>query len=285
MITVKQPPINPVPGHYVNYTIYSHNETVDMIYGWAKLTYQSYKTPTWVNVSMEQQTDEFTDSYWTLLNVMNRQFEDGNATWLFWIETDIQLGDDIQLADTVARVIDSGIIDAAGSTRECWILESVQPEWNGTWFGFDKETGILLYIEVVRPEEGEMNFTLTSTNIFSLEWEVTQELKVGWNLIGMPFTDTFLEEIFAHTLAHVEAIYGYWNGSWSYWLPGVSSTLTRLECGMGYWVKADTPFAVTLNGTVDEAPPMCTGWNLVAVNSTEPLPVEDYVAGEGGVHP
>lgn len=267
-----QAPINPVPGQYVNYTIYSHNETVDMVHGWFKFTYQSYKTPTWVNVSMEQQTDEFTDSISTLLNVMNRQFEDGNATWLFWIETDIQLGDEIQLADTVATVVDSGIIDAAGFTRECWILESVQPEWNGPdRFGFDKETGILLFLEGVLPEEGELNFTLTSTNIFSLEWEVTQELRAGWNLIGMPFTDASVEAVFGDNMTRVEAVYGYWNGRWSYWIPGVPSTLARFECGHGYWVLADCNFTVSVIGYPAGRPPLFDGWNLIGINGTNPI--------------
>jgi len=67
-----------------------------------------------------------------------------------------------------AKVVDSGIIDAAGFTREYWTLEVVQPDWNFTyWFGFDKETGVLIYLKQFH-ELGESNWTLASTNIFEI---------------------------------------------------------------------------------------------------------------------
>jgi len=155
------PLINPVPGQYANYTMYFQNGTA---YGWCLVTYHSYETPILVNVSTEDIYGEF----WWLVNVMNRiMFEGTNVTWSFWIETDIKIDNEIILEAYLAKVVDSGIIDVAGFTREYWILESSHPSENITWlYGFDKETGILLYLKSLFPE-GETNFMLTSTNIFT----------------------------------------------------------------------------------------------------------------------
>ena len=161
------PLINPVPGQYANYTMYFQNGTT---YGWCLVTYQSYETPILVNVSTEVNvsTDDIYGESWLLVNVMNRiMFEGTNVTWSFWIETDIKLDDEIILESFLAKVVDSGIIDAAGFTREYWILEATYPSMNITYlYGFDKETGILIYLKTFFPE-GETNFLLTSTNIFT----------------------------------------------------------------------------------------------------------------------
>jgi len=172
------PLINPVPEQYANYTMYFQNGTA---YGSCLTTYQNYYTSILVNVSIEQQIkDNYWDS-WYLVNIMNRQqhfismrnysreqleFEDIDVFWSFWIETDIKLDDEITLEGSLSKVVDSGIIDAAGFTREYWLLES-DPYMNITFlWGFDKETGILIYLKSLHPE-GETNFMLTSTNIFT----------------------------------------------------------------------------------------------------------------------
>jgi len=173
------PLINPVPGQYANYTMYFQNGTA---YGSCLTTYQNYDTSILVNVSIEQQIkDNYWDS-WYLVNVMNRQqhfismrnysreqleFEDIDVFWSFWIETDIKLDDEITLEGSLSKVVDSGIIDAAGFIREYWLLES-DPYMNITFlWGFDKETGILIFLKTFSPV-GITNFMLTSTNIFIL---------------------------------------------------------------------------------------------------------------------
>jgi len=120
-----------------------------------------------VNVSVEQQIKDNYLEFWFLINVTNRQpFEGANFTWSFWIETDIKIDDEIILEANLAKVVDSGIIDAAGFTREYWILESYLYLDILFLWGFDKETGILIYMKSLHPEGA--NFMLTSTNIFTV---------------------------------------------------------------------------------------------------------------------
>ena len=101
----------------------------------------------------------------------------------------------------------------------------------------------------------------------------------GWNLIGIPYdlADPSIEGVFNDNLTHIQSIYGYYNGTWSYWFPGIHSTLHDLECGTGYWVQADAPFNTTLSGTTGQAPPLCPEWNLIGVNGTDPVPLEDFL--------
>ena len=276
LITVKRPLINPVPGQYVNYTFYSRNETVERAFGWAKITYQSYVTPILVNVSMEQQSEVYNESDWTLVNVMNRQGEYGNATWLWWIETDIKLDDEIRLGDMVAKVVDSGIIDAAGFTRECWILESVQPEWNGTWFGFDKDTGVLIYLKQFH-ELGELNWTLTSTNIFSSICTREIALFEGWNLIGLPCTpeDPSIEVVLSNIIDYVECVWAF-DGetkTWSSYSPGAPSDLSEIVEDRGYWINMIENVTLTVRGESADTSELALfeGWNLIGL----PLTPED----------
>jgi len=121
-------------------------------------------------------------------------------------------------------------------------------------------------------EEISIGFTLTCNH--------TVELLEGWNLIGVPFElqDPLIESIFDVNLTYVDAIYGYAEGVWTYWFP-VSSTLDEFECGKGYWVLANDDFTTTLTGTPGDASFLVEDWNLVGVNSTEPVPTEDYLAG------
>ena len=96
----------------------------------------------------------------------------------------------------------------------------------------------------------------------------------------MPFADTVVEEIFADNLTHVETMYGYWNGSWTYWFPGIPSTMTEFECGQGYWVLTDDDFNTTITGYTAAKPPLLDGWNLIGVNGTDPVPLEEFFAGD-----
>ncbi|MBA7612962.1 hypothetical protein ES703_20204 [subsurface metagenome] len=247
------PLINPVPGQYANYTLYLHNETVDRAYGWCKVTYQSYVTPILVNVSAEEQINDMYGEWWWLVNVMNRiMFEGTNVTWSFWIETDIKLDDEIVLESFLAKVVDSGITDAAGFTREYWILESDHPSENITYlWGFDKETGILIYLKSLFPE-GETNFTLTSTNIFTSICTREIPLFEGWNLIGLPCIpeDPSIEVVLADILDNVESVWAF-NGetkTWSSYAPGAPSDLTEMVDGKGYWIKVNTDAILTIYG-------------------------------------
>lgn len=96
----------------------------------------------------------------------------------------------------------------------------------------------------------------------------------------MPFTDASVEAVFGDNMTRVETVYGYWNGSWSYWIPGVPSTLARFEYGHGYWVLADGNFTVTIIGYPAGRPPLLDDWNLIGINGTNPIPLEELFAGD-----
>jgi len=117
-------------------------------------------------------------------------------------------------------------------------------------------------------------------NISSNIYEKKLDIITGWNLIGVPLklTEPTIEDIFGANITYVDAIYGYADGVWTYWFP-VSSTLDEFECGRGYWVLANDDFTTTLTGTPGDAPPLVEDWNLVGVNSTEPVLTADYLAG------
>lgn len=101
----------------------------------------------------------------------------------------------------------------------------------------------------------------------------------GWNLIGISLESnaSSIRGIFGDSLSYVEAIFGYVNGSWSYWISGLPSTLEALEPGYGYWVKVDRPIAITLAGLPAFMPSTRSGWNLIAIPGVGAVSTVEYL--------
>jgi hypothetical protein len=103
-----------------------------------------------------------------------------------------------------------------------------------------------------------------------------------WNLIGIPghLLDPSIEVVFGGNLQHVKAIYGYNSGNWTYWIPGIPSTLNSLEAGHGYWLQSNSRFNTTLNvNIIGEPLQYQPGWNLIGITKGTEQSVADYLGG------
>ena len=108
------------------------------------------------------------------------------------------------------------------------------------------------------------------------------EIYEDWNLVGIPLVlvDPTMEGVFAENLIHIESIYGFYNSSWSYWLPGAPSTLHELEYGHGYWVLSTSNFTINMIGFPVGMASFIDGWNLIGINDTSPVSLEEFFAGD-----
>ena len=113
-----------------------------------------------------------------------------------------------------------------------------------------------------------------------MENQVTIHIHPGWNLIGISLkpNDTSIEAIFGENLRNIQYIYGYYNGSWSYWIRGIQSKLSELKPGYGYWVKATENFNITLIGSIPEELNITDGWNLIALCGNETMPIDEWIS-------
>jgi len=115
--------------------------------------------------------------------------------------------------------------------------------------------------------------------------EVVSQFVVGWNLVGIPFDiqDPTITGLFQENLTKVSYIYGFDNTDkkFSYWINGLPSTITSLECGKGYWVYATEAFTLTLTGDLGNMTAVTDGWNLIGVHTVYPVTPSDYLSGTG----
>ena len=186
------------------------------------------------------------------------------------MDGDIAEDVNLTLTDEEGNTLWSGVTDAEGwayfnitymdenYTESCHLIPVDYPDY-AVEVGITSDT----------PIELEITTAMHSINI---------DLHEGWNLIGMSLRpeDASIEAIFDENLPLVKAIYGYENGSWSYWIRGLPAkyqTLNALEFGRGYWVLVEGNFTITLRGYLDDMPPLIEGWNIVAINGTKPITV------------
>ncbi|MFP4475623.1 MAG: S8 family serine peptidase [Desulfatibacillaceae bacterium] len=115
----------------------------------------------------------------------------------------------------------------------------------------------------------------------------TLSLLRGWNLVSVPFAPGTpgVPEVFGEAAAKVLAIWGYGEGGWRTWVPGVVDDIGALRYGEGYWVHASGAADIELYGTPGPlAVRLHEGWNLVGFPVTGPTPVDQALdAMQGGV--
>jgi len=164
-----------------------------------------------------------------------------------------------------------------------WELEQGYSETDLWWYTVESRLLARFYMNWPN-YDAEMLFWLTSFNPTGkpVNGSLQIHLSPGWNLIGLPFTSAPLDQLFGEYIENIQALYGYSNGEWKYWLPDVPSTLTYLSGGSGYWIQSDSSFAVTFEGDLVERPSLNSEWNLIAVNTSESISVEDYIVGVTG---
>ena len=121
--------------------------------------------------------------------------------------------------------------------------------------------------------------------------QATVPIVPGWNLVSLPGppTDTRLSSILTPSVP-IRVIVGYnptrpggfltavrdASGQWA-------GTLTTLEEGFGYWMRATMLFSLTVDVRPPSfalAPPVVDGWNLLGVTVTDPAELQD-LDGDG----
>jgi|GEM_PF-2165637 len=173
-------------GQYMTYEQFfewtGHNETTLMTWnitglqnGLANLQLSSYNVD--VNASDNSAIITVADDNWTV-NLPNREIVNstnnpqiiGNAC-PFWIEKNVTVGSLINTLYGQTTITGSQALNVLGQQRDCWIVQYEWPTSSMTrWY--DKATGIVLLIQVVRQEQNTSilsNETATETNIILLQ--------------------------------------------------------------------------------------------------------------------
>jgi hypothetical protein len=158
-----------------------HNETTFMTWnitglqdGLVDLQVSSYNVD--VNASDNSAIITVANDNWTV-DLSNREIVNSTNNpqiigfdCPFWIEKNVTVGSVINTLYGQATITGSQTLNVLGQQRDCWIVPYEWPTSSMVrWY--DKATGIVLLIQVVRQEQGISilsNETATETNIFPL---------------------------------------------------------------------------------------------------------------------
>jgi hypothetical protein len=118
----------------------------------------------------------------------------------------------------------------------------------------------------------------TDVEVFKVEGTPFEiELDKKWNLISFPFNllSNNIEEVFDDASENIEGVWSYENGEWKVYIPGVTSGLTEVVPGRGYWVKTTEATTLLVGGELmsegQMLPPSVNlneGWNLIGYYGT-----------------
>lgn len=163
LVEVRYPLINPLEGQWANYRTTYYDENGKIIgNGKINVTYDHYVEPYLIYVTIDAEVTYTIDSisnkiivhYSSIVNIFNRMVEKGfwTKTWFpYWIETDITLGSEVNIAYYAATVVDDEIVRINKRPIDCWVL---LPEWaskgnvtpallydkvSGLWIGMEGE--------------------------------------------------------------------------------------------------------------------------------------------------
>jgi len=111
-------------------------------------------------------------------------------------------------------------------------------------------------------------------------------LTSGWNLVSLAVTPPNSDPavVFAGAAGSIEYVTGFAGGATFFDPNGLAflNTLTALEGGRGYWVKASAPVSVTVAGpTLPQNQPLslADGWNLIGYWRTQAKAPADVFSG------
>jgi hypothetical protein len=112
--------------------------------------------------------------------------------------------------------------------------------------------------------------TATAPDIWMAATSTCADLSLvsGWNLVSLPYqpADTAIASVLATIAGSYSIVWGYTSPSWKFYDPAAAegSTLTTLEAGKGYWVKASSAQTLTVCGSSPSSTvTLNSGWNLV----------------------
>jgi hypothetical protein len=101
---------------------------------------------------------------------------------------------------------------------------------------------------------------------------VPVSLSSGWNLISLPLQqlNTSIASVLSTIQGAYEVVWAYSNGAWKVYDPNdtAGSTLTTMQAGVGYWIKAAAKNTLYVSGsTPSSSIQLGSGWNLVGYNA------------------
>ena len=171
LVTVTHTLIKPVEGQWANYTITSvYKETGEAMVMLLNSTYRKYIHPYLMNVTISMEYPYGgTMTSWLTLNVMTRKVEAGiwvGMSYPLWIETNVTLGSEVKILDTVGTVTGSRFVEIGELLIDSWELQ-VDYYPTGYTFLFDKATGLLTGAEGESPYYTD-TWRLIATNILKL---------------------------------------------------------------------------------------------------------------------
>ncbi|MCP4344155.1 MAG: hypothetical protein GY795_01340 [Desulfobacterales bacterium] len=114
---------------------------------------------------------------------------------------------------------------------------------------------------------------------------ITIELKQGWNLVSFPVMPLVSSppDIMASISGSFTSVYSQQQEIWKYYDPRLTSSLSSIKAGWGYWINMDNPATLTVSGSASLQPvPLEEGWNMVGYNSLESMDVSDALASIHG---
>ena len=150
----------------------------------------------------------------------------------------------------------------------------------------DVRTTISVELTVADPDGNTRSDTVTVT-VTPQVYTRDVELAAGWNLVSLPVqpSGATKESILASIEGSYSSVWGYENGLWQFFDPADpgSSDLETITSVSGYWIKMSEAATLSLSGYAPATGRrLSKGWNLVGVPSSEPLPVEEAIAGIKG---
>ncbi|MEI6153463.1 MAG: hypothetical protein WCQ90_05190 [Deltaproteobacteria bacterium] len=101
----------------------------------------------------------------------------------------------------------------------------------------------------------------------------TLDLVRGWNFISLQKQpeNTAIEEVLKDISPNVRVVWGYDNAekNWLKYKPGVTSTLTTMVSGKGYWIYMNASDIITMAGWTAPTTTVTlySGWNLIGYNT------------------
>ncbi len=287
-VSVHYPLINPVEGQYANYALNYYDSSGSIIgTGYWNFVYDHYVDPHRIYITMELHDPSgynLTDSM--IVNTMNRYVESGAwaGQWYpGWIETNIDIGSEINLLSTTATVNGTSIIIVGPRAVECWEICPVQMGYQYSFF-YDKSSGLWISLEATDYYGSRVEVLLTETNVpvgiqhehdLGVSLEVPQRLQPGetsllnatvYNLGMNSETDVKLQLLINGTEVASKTVDELVNGTWH----SISYLWASTSAGI-YNITAYTTPVPSENVTINNA-----ATKMVYVRYIEVALISDY---------
>jgi hypothetical protein len=113
-------------------------------------------------------------------------------------------------------------------------------------------------------------------------------LSSGWNLVSLPAqpSNTAIASVLSGIKGTYEVVWAYPNQAWQVYDPydTVGSTLTKMQAGMGYWIKMSSAKTLSVSGlTPSPSISLASGWNLVGYNGASCATASTALSGLTGL--